>query len=223
MLRRRVSDGTFRMACESLSRVMIETSQFHSTLANNAYDALALEDALNMEKLESGKLAYFLMQMETLGLATSKRVKGLVLVGPKGSGKQLAIDQVLLQHEQHELHPCTKRQTYTEFMGESIPALLQFRNDSSNPYRDPIPYLVHDIAKTKGIQLLIVEDFAVTSLVEAMLLRRIFKGLFGYGLGIVLTTARPPSHWYAHGVNAHKLDGFRALIQQECEMMRMDE
>ncbi|KAH9255757.1 hypothetical protein BASA81_006151 [Batrachochytrium salamandrivorans] len=216
----RRSESSFRLATQGVSRVLLDAAEFHLAHQNNSFDALAMEDALLLEKQESGAWAHLLMNLETFGLTSAKRVKGLVLVGPRGSGKREAIDLAL--ESVPDLHHI-KRMSYATFMDQSISELLRIRNDSSLPLRDPVPYMTHALAKKEGVQVLVVEDMLVTSLVEAMLLRRMFKGLLGYGLGVVITTTRPPSTWYANGVNAHKLEPFRRLVTEQCDLVRMDQ
>lgn len=216
----RRSEASFRLATQGVSRVLADAAEFHSLHQNNSFDALAMEDALLLEKQESGAWAHLLMNLETFGLTSARRVRGLVLVGPRGSGKSEAIDLALESHS-HSDH--IRRLSYAAFMDQSIAELLRIRNDSSLPLRDPVPYMTHALAKKEGVQVLVVEDMLVTSLVEAMLLRRVFKGLLGYGLGVVITTSRPPSTWYANGVNAHKLEPFRRLVTEQCDLVRMDQ
>ena len=121
----------------------------------------------------------------------------------------------------------TQFESFPEFMEDTRERLLMFRRDKSLPLRDPVPYFVQQLVRSRvrggdGLRLLILEDVQVTSLVDAFLLRRLFKGLLGYGLGIVLTTPRPPSTWYSFGVDSFKLAAFIDLVESHCEVVRLD-
>ena len=226
---RRANDETFNQAVEQVSRVVNDVRQYFIARAPNSYDALALEDALQIEKRESRGLAHLRLQLEAMKIARAPRVRGAVLVAPRGSGKSEAVDRGLAKAK---FDPSTegtwmKRLTFAEFMEDSRERLLMFRQDKSLPLRDPVPYLVHQLIKSRllggdGLRLLIIEDVQVSSMVDALILRRLFKGLLGFGTGLVLTTPRPPSTWYSYGVDSYKLTPFIDMIESNSDIVRLD-
>jgi len=227
---RRANDETFNLAVDQVSRVVKDTRDFFaSNPSGSSFDALALEDALHIEKREARGLAQLLLQIEAMKLARAAHVKGLVLVAPRGSGKSEAVDRGLAAAGWNSGKDAswTKRCSFGEFMEDSRERLLMFRQDKSLPLRDPIPYLVQQLMKSRmrggdGLKLLILEDVQVASMVDAFLLRRMFKGLWGYGVGMILTTPRPPSTWYSYGVDRYKLAPFIDMVEKQCDVVRLD-
>lgn len=224
------NDESFNLAVEQVTRVVKDTREFFSSSsASNSFDALALEDALQIEKREARGFAHLLLQIEAMKLARVPRVKGLVLVAPRGSGKSEAVDRGLVAANLNKTSdsPWLRRCSFAEFMEDSRDRLLMFRQDKSLPLRDPVPYLVQQLVKSRmrggdGMRLLILEDVQVASMVDAFLLRRLFKGLWGYGVGVILTTPRPPSTWYSFGVDSYKLSPFIDMVEKQCEVVRLD-
>ena len=154
---------------------------------------------------------------------TRRGPQGLVLVGPRNSGKRALIDQGLEGAERDSL----KRMECAEFMHDARERLVMFRKDRSLRLRDPVPNLVEQMTKPKlaggdGLRLLVLDNFDVYSLPHAWVMRRLFLGLFGQGVGVVLSTQRSPHLWYHGGVNAHKLGPFVDLVRARCSIVRVD-
>ena len=228
--RGRSSDESFDLAVKEVSRVVNETREFFKVGHNsNAFDALALEDALFLEKREGGNIAHLAMLLESLRVVWATRVKGCVLVAPRGSGKSAAVSLGL---KQANWDPTTEgswthRISFSSFMDDSVERLLMFKRDRTLILPDPLPYVVQQLVKSRsfggdGIRLLILEDVQVSSMLQAMLLRRLFYGLFGFGVGVIMTTPRPPSTWYSYGVERQKLTPFVDLVESKCEFVRLD-
>lgn len=224
------SEESFTQAKHQVSRVLEETRNFmqSSLRSESSYDALAWEDALRMEKNEAGNLTHLAKIMETARLEGAPRVRGCILVAPRFSGKKSAIDGGLTSagYSEENEGQWTRRVKFSDFMEESLGRLLLFRKDRTLPSRDPIPHLVSELLRDRlmggdGLRFLILEDFLVTSLVDAMLMRRIFKGLFGYGVGLIITTPRDPGEWYSKGVQEDRLMPFVALMRSNCEVVHL--
>lgn len=157
--------------------------------------------------------------MESASLSRAKRIKGVILIGPRESGKHVVLDTC--QHTFEDTH--TMRMHFSDFMQTVfIPQLLAFRTNDRLPLRDPVPYCVHHLFHTQQIRMLVLEEFSMTNLGDALLMRRLFVGLMGFGTGVILTTSRPPNTWYRQGVHAKKVSSFQQFIKSSCELVRMD-
>jgi predicted ATPase len=223
--RRRLSQTaitpTQKIAVAEVRRLVQETRNFQP---RESFDALALEDALVLEMREKG-VSEFLRSMLKSWKAfdSSSSPRGVILVGPRNSGKRLALEQGLQGCEQDTL----LRLHFSDFAHEARERLVMFRRDRTLRLRDPVPYLVNQLVKSKiaggdGVRLLVLEDMDVFTLANAWFMRRLFLGLFGHGVGVLITTQRPPSHWYHSGVNAPKLRPFIDLATSRCNVVRVD-
>lgn len=177
-------------------------------------DLLALEDALRLENRQA-----------RISLETTPRP--VVLVGPRGCGKWEAVEHGMQLANWNREDPAIKACSFGEFMFDSKKRLLEYRRDRRLPLRDPVPYLVAQLCREKksggdGLRLLVLNDVQVTAMDDAMVLRRLFLGLFGFGVGVVFVTTRPPNAWYAHGVNKDKLASFTGMLEKHAEFVRMD-
>ena len=157
-------------------------------------------------------------EMETLDLSSASRVKGAIIVGPRESGKHEVIDACVNDWDPNITH----RAQFSAYMRGLVPQLLEIRGHPGNPLRDPLPKYVHQVVHEENLRVLILEEFELTNVMDAMLMRRLFLGLMGYGVGVVLTSSRPPSAWYSHGISSSKLAPFRLWMQQECQLVRLD-
>ena len=209
-----------QLAVERVKRVVAETRAYNPA---NGINALALEDALVLVMKERGISQFLETMIQTRELFGRRGPQGLILVGPRNSGKRRVIDQGLVDADQDTL----LRAEFSEFIHEARERLVMFRRDRSLRLRDPVPHLVSQMVKPKliggdGLKLLVLENMDVYNLSHAWILRRLFLGLFGRGVGVVITTQRPPMHWYHKGVHAHKLAPFVDLMRSRCEILRLD-
>lgn len=210
------------LATEQVRRVVRETLEFVRAGSPASYDALALEDALKIERRERGRVAWLLMmsaEMKRLMAADGPAPpRGLVLVGPRGSGKAQAVSEGLGSFARSGM---VLRQPFGDFMWTARRRLLHHLGDDHRRLSDPVPYFLEELYRGPA-KIVVLEEVLVTSVVDAMILRRVFLGLFGRGMGVVLTSSRPPSQWYANGVLSHKLDPFLDAVKHQCDVVRLD-
>ena len=79
------------------------------------------------------------------------------------------------------------------------------------------------VAKTfsKKAKILCFDEFQVTEVADAMILERLFKHLFDYGIFVVTTSNRHPSNLYEGGIQREKYLEFVNYMQEQmliCEL-----
>jgi cell division protein ZapE len=84
---------------------------------------------------------------------------------------------------------------------------------------DPIPHVAAEIAA--GVRLLCFDELHVTDIADAMILGRLFKGLFERGIVMVATSNVAPSELYRNGLNRQLFLPSIALIEQNMEVLEL--
>ncbi|WMT88990.1 cell division protein ZapE [Pelagibacterium sp. H642] len=144
--------------------------------------------------------------------------KGLYIWGDVGRGKTMLMDlffQTVPVENKRRVH-------FHEFMNEVHEAIARFRaeNPGTKGARDPIPAVARPI--TRSVRLLCFDEFFVSDITDAMLLKRLFEILFADGVVVVATSNIPPEKLYWNGLNRQLFLPFIDLLESHAEVFNLN-
>ncbi len=141
--------------------------------------------------------------------------QGLYLYGEVGKGKSMLMDLFF------ESAPVAskRRVHFHEFMRDVQQRLHTMRQDKSQKDPDPIPRLAREIVATSW--LLCFDELQVTDIADAMILGRLFEGLFADGAVLLITSNRPPDDLYKNGLQRDRFLPFIQLIKDKVDVLEL--
>ena len=145
--------------------------------------------------------------------------RGLYVWGGVGRGKTMLMD---LFHAHAPLKR-KRRVHFHRFMQEVHESLHAIRQKQRSGHlwddADPIALVCREIAE--DTVLLCFDEFQVTDITDAMILGRLFEGLFAHGLVIVATSNTPPHDLYRDGLNRNAFEPFIAMLEDKLDLVHL--
>jgi cell division protein ZapE len=178
-------------------------------------DAAQLAAAPGLGELEAGLAKWRSGKRWSFGGLFGGRTappRGLYIHGKVGRGKTMLMD---LFYETSRF-PSRRRLHFHEFMAETHDRIGVARKSVEG---DPIPHVAAEIAAGAG--LLCFDELHVTDIADAMILGRLFRGLFERGVVMVATSNVPPSGLYKNGLNRQLFLPSIALLEEHLEVVEL--
>ena len=183
---------------KSYQERLVNTQLDFDAAQTQAIDALVLLSEQLIERQQSPK-------------KFKKPIPGIYFHGRVGRGKTMLMD---LFYQQLPIKN-KKRIHFHHFM-ESVHQQLAQLTGKSEP--------LNHIAKAwaKNIELLCFDEFFVSDIGDAMLLRGLFSALFSQGVTLVATSNCRPEQLYRNGLQRERFLPTIALINQYCQVISID-
>jgi predicted ATPase len=137
-------------------------------------------------------------------------IKGVYLYGGSGCGKSFLSEMFFASLDIRE----KQKQHFHEFMG-GIHAEL-FELERSKRGYDPLVAVAS--RRARETRLLFLDEFQVTDVADASILRRLFECLWSHGLILLTTSNRHPSDLYKNGHQREFFLPFIDLLTTQCRI-----
>ena len=160
------------------------------------------EDLIGLEQMES-----FLQRL----LAKKRTVKGLYLWGGVGRGKSFLMDSFF------NCAPAAlkRRIHFHRFMQE-----VHKRMNALTGQAEPLAGVAREVAKEA--KLLCLDEFHITDITDAMLMRKLLEGLMNEGVVVLTTSNFEPDSLYLHGLQRNQFMPAIDLIKQNFDVVNVD-
>lgn len=137
--------------------------------------------------------------------------KGVYLWGPVGRGKSFLMDAFF------DSVPIERKSRwhFHRFMQDIHHRLRDLQGEEN-----PLQHIARDLSQQ--LRLLCLDEFHVTDIGDAMLMRNLLQGLFDEGLVLVTTSNQKPDELYRDGLQRAQFLPAIELIRQHLEVVQVD-
>jgi protein AFG1 len=190
---------------------------------NKAPVLQAYKQLLNTQKLAPNAsqtaLAERLGKLQTQLIAedAEKELKGVYIYGSVGTGKSRIAD---LFSETMPRQVSHRRVHFHEFLMD-IHSRLHKERSQSGYKGDPLFDIGAELVQ-KESRVLCFDEFQVSDIADAMILKRLFAGIWQAGGVMVATSNRHPQNLYERGLNRPLFVPFIQELQKRCDVWHME-
>ncbi len=144
-------------------------------------------------------------------LSRNRAVRGVYLWGGVGRGKSFLMDSFFA----YVPEVSKKRVHFHRFMQQIHKSLFAHQGQE-----EPMALVAKDIAAE--VQLLCLDEFHVTDITDAMLMRRLLEGLMAEGVVLLTTSNFEPNELYQHGLQRNQFLPAIDLILARMAVVNVD-
>ncbi|WP_232368888.1 cell division protein ZapE [Alteromonas sp. BL110] len=157
--------------------------------------------------------------------------RGIYIHGPVGVGKSFLMDlfyalvnvpddDYCFKNNSHKHAKITKRRVhFHEFMLDVHHRIFVYKQE--HPRDDAIPIIAQQLAQEA--QLLCFDEFQVTDVADAMILKRLFLYLSYWNVVVVVTSNRSPDTLYEGGINRSLFLPFIDMLKGTFDIISMED
>ncbi|WP_067100804.1 cell division protein ZapE [Marinomonas atlantica] len=157
--------------------------------------------------------------------------RGMYIHGPVGVGKSFLMDlfyasvaapddDSCCNNDSHKQAKITKRRAhFHEFMLDVHHRIFVYKQ--KHPRGDAIPIIAQQLAQEA--QLLCFDEFQVTDIADAMIMKRLFSLLLDWNVVVVATSNRSPDSLYKGGINRSLFLPFIDMLKHTSDIISMED
>jgi cell division protein ZapE len=188
-------------------QVLAEAAARGLTLDAAQKGALRAFDRLASDLARTGQSGRSLFRM----FQRQQPVRGLYLWGGVGRGKSLLMDSFF------DWAPVPRKQRihFHRFMQDIHRDLKQIQGAEN-------PLLEIARSRSRGVRLLCLDEFHVTDIGDAMLMRNLLEGLLDHGVVLVTTSNQHPDNLYRDGLQRSQFVPAIELLKSRLEVVEVD-